>query len=108
MALGVIPKSPHVEPIEGGGRLFEGGLAAEPSDEKIHQLTVPLPARAALEGGDGPGGGEGGAVGSQGGHGVVGVGDGDDARTQGDLVAGESVGVAVAVHALVVVADDGE
>src|SRR5690242_10589670 len=39
-------------------------------------------------------------------HRLVGVGDGDDARTQRDLFGFQAVGVAGAVEALVVVADD--
>ena len=44
----------------------------------------------------------GGLVGAVGGHGVERVGDGDDARHQRDLIALQSVGIAVAVHVFVV------
>lgn len=48
---------------------------------------------------------QGSAVGSVRGHGVVRIGDGDDARAEGDLLAGEAVRVAGSVPALVVMAD---
>ncbi len=47
-------------------------------------------------------------VGTIGGDGVEGVGDGDDAGHHRNLIAGEAVGVACAVHALVVQLDAGE
>src|SRR5690606_299546 len=47
----------------------------------------------------------GGSVGALGGEGVVDVGDGEDACQQRDLRAHEAVGVALAVPALVMVAD---
>ncbi len=53
-------------------------------------------------------GGSGGAVDAGGEHGVEGVGDVDDAGAEGDVFAGELVGVAVSVPAFVVVADGGD
>ena len=44
------------------------------------------------------------AIGPVGGHRLEGVGDKDDARLERDLLAGEAVGIAAAVEALVVVA----
>ena len=56
--------------------------------------------------GPGPVGRQGRPVDAVAGHRVEGVGDGDDPTAQRDRAAGEAVGIAAAVPALVVVADD--
>ena len=48
------------------------------------------------------------AIEAVGGHGVVSVGDMDDAGVEGDVVSGEAVGVAGAVVIFVMETDDGE
>ena len=47
-------------------------------------------------------------VGPRRGHGVVGIGDGNDARSEGDIFTVEAVWIASAIVPLVVVADDGD
>ena len=71
--------------------------------ERLHHARVPLRARTLIDAGllhfaDR----EGVAVRAVGAHGVVGVGDGQDAGQQGDRLAGQAVRVALAVPALVV------
>jgi hypothetical protein len=87
--------------------LAAGGTAAHLFHEDPHDLRVELSSRAALELGARLVERHPLAVRALGGHGTEGVGHGDDARLERDVLAGQPVGVAVAVPALVVVEDRG-
>ena len=92
------------------GRLELGdrGVEWEEGVEGCDAAGAELGAGFVVEFGEGVAGGSGGAVDAGGEHGVEGVGDVDDAGAEGDVFACESVGVAVAVPAFVVVADGGD
>src|SRR5208282_3199920 len=88
----------------GGGYVLLGG-AAHGFYEGTDDFRVELVCSAAFEFGEGFFGVASFLVGALGGDGVVGIGDGDDARAQGDLVAGEAIGIAGAIVKFVMVAN---
>ena len=74
--------------------------------ERVHDFGVELRAGAAPQLAQRLGRGSRRAIGARAGHGVEGVGDVDDAREQGNLVAAQAVRVAAAVGPLVMQLDD--
>ena len=72
--------------LGGGGQRHEAWVvnAAVAGDERVDDVGVELLPGAAAQLGEGDLGGERLPVGPVRGHGVVGVGDGDDARPKGD------------------------
>ena len=76
--------------------------------QRFHDLQVEFGAGNLADDFEGGLGIHGGLVGTVGGHGVQGVGDRDDAGHQGDLVAFEAVGIALAVDVFVVQLDSGK
>src|SRR2546422_4281352 len=80
----------------GGGGGFDDGIGklAHGLDEERDDFGVELSVAAALEFGEGFGGGAGFFVGAVAGEGVVGVGDGENARAERNFVPGNSVRIA--------------
>lgn len=97
----------RVAPASSRGR---GGLVLLASlkcgREGLHDVGVELRPGAPPELGECVGGTHGAAVRAIGCHRVVGVADGDDPRAEWDVLAGELIGVAAAVPALVARAHD--
>src|SRR5437667_2972207 len=91
----------------GGGGGFDDGVGklAHGLDEQGNDVGVKLSVAAALEFGEGFGGGAGFFVGAIAGEGVGGGGGGEDARAEWNLVPGHSVRIGRAVEEFVVVAD---
>src|SRR3954454_23790054 len=87
-------------------RLPRGVLRLDGFDEGLHCGRVELRSRATLELRHGAIDAEGRAVWPIGGHGVVGVADGDDPAGHRNLLATEALRIALAVPALVMEAND--
>src|SRR5205823_13296385 len=82
--------------------------AIEKREEELHQMRVPLLSRVRAHAPQGLLARQASSIGAIADHRVPRVGDRGDARTERDFLAGEVVGIAAAVHALVVVTDDRE
>src|SRR5215472_14046456 len=90
----------------GGGDFDDGiGQSAHGAHENFDDGTVELRVGASFEFGERVGGRAGFFVGAVAGDGVVGVGDGDDARAKWNGFAGERAGVTGAVEKFVVMQD---
>ena len=83
-----------------------GPVGFRDGEEYLDDARVELGAGAALDLFAGVGYGECAAVGAVGNHGVQGIGDGEYARADGDILAAEAAGVAGAVEELLVGEDD--
>ena len=82
-------------------QLFNPGAEFQ---ESLGKLRIELSSRNPFDPVEGLGGSHAGAVGAIAGHGVEGVGHGDDAGQPRDLRAPQLIGIAVAVPAFVVIA----
>ena len=72
----------------------------------LQQEWIKVPARSVQHDLHGGGVSQGRLVGAAGANAVIHIGDGDDACGQGDVIAGEAIGVSLAVETLVVMAGD--